>query len=186
MSLYRYVAAKDELVQLMIDAVFGGIPAIAGADGWRPSLERLAWWALTAYRRHPWVLQVPVNGPPITPNAIAFLEQGLRCLSGTPLDPGEKVSVILTVTNYTRVWAMLTAQTEAASTTSEMLTAYAGTLRALTDPAAFPALHEVLDANVFGMDEGDPDWDYRFGLARLLDGCGTLIELRSPPWAGAS
>jgi hypothetical protein len=39
----------------------------------------------------------------------------------------------------------------------EVLTAT--TLRALTDPIHFPALHEILAANVFEEDEHDPDWD---------------------------
>jgi hypothetical protein len=26
------------------------------------------------YRRHPWVLRIPISGPPVTPNAIAWLE----------------------------------------------------------------------------------------------------------------
>jgi AcrR family transcriptional regulator len=175
MSLYRYVTAKDELLTLMVDAALGEVKDIAGDDGWRPSLERWAWYELSAYRRHPWVLRVPIKGPPVTPNLIAFLEQGLRCLAGTPLDPGEKMGVALTTTSYTRAWAMLNAQLAAARLPAAM-TAYADTLRALTDETNFPALHEVLAANVFEDDEDDPDWDFRFGLARLLDGFAALIR----------
>jgi hypothetical protein len=55
---------------------------------------------------------------------------------------------------------------------------YADTLRALTDPARFPALHEVLAAGVF--DRADPpDAEFEFGLQRLLDGIEALISSRS-------
>ena len=182
MSLYRYVAAKDELLALMVDAALGEVRAVAAEDGWRPSLERWAWFALTAYRRHPWALEIPIKGPPITPNATAYLDQGLRCLTGTPLAPGEKLAVVLATTSYTRSWAMLRAEIDArppdAPPLAEALTAYANTLRTLTTPRDFPALHEILAANAFEENEDDPDWDFRFGLARLLDGCDTLIEQR--------
>src|ERR1700741_846588 len=101
MSLYRYVASKDELLALMVDAALGDIPEISTADGWRAGLEKWAWAEIAAYRRNLWVLQVPVSGPPVTPNQIAFLDQGLRCLAGTPLEPYEKLAVILTLTSYT-------------------------------------------------------------------------------------
>jgi AcrR family transcriptional regulator len=184
MSLYRYVTAKDELLALMVDAALGDVEETAAGDGWRPGLERWAWSALTAYRHHPWALQIPVKGPPLTPKSIAFLEQGLRCLAGTPLAPGEKMGTVLTTMSYTRAWAELSTQLEAARPPGappmpEALATYANTLRALTDPIHFPALHEILAANVFEEDEHDPDWDFRFGLARLLDGFAALIEQRS-------
>ncbi|MPZ79616.1 MAG: TetR family transcriptional regulator [Actinophytocola sp.] len=183
MALYRYVSAKDELLALMVDAALGPMPQVAGDDGWRPGLERWSWAELAAYRRHLWVLQVPISGPPVTPNTITFLEQGLRCLAGTPLHPGEKMSVILTLTSYTRSWAMLSAQIDAALSSGDptaigILANYGKILGALTDPAEFPALREVLDAEVFEPAEELPDEDFVFGLARLLDGIAVLIDGR--------
>jgi AcrR family transcriptional regulator len=180
MSLYRYVTAKDELLALMADAALGDVAEVAAEDGWRPSLERWAWSELAAYRRHPWALRIPVKGPPLTPNSVAFLEQGLRCLAGTPLEPGEKMGAVLTTTSYTRAWAVLATQLEAARPpVPEAMTSYADTLRALTDPTHFPALHEILAANVFDEDGDDPDRYFRFGLARLLDGFAALITHRA-------
>src|SRR5215470_993531 len=41
MSLYRYVAAKDELLALMFDAAYGPSPTGPGGDaGWRAGLSR--------------------------------------------------------------------------------------------------------------------------------------------------
>lgn len=182
MSLYRYVAAKDELLALMVDAALGDVPAIAGDDGWRAGLDRWAWAALAAYRRHPWALQVPISGPPVTPNSIAYLEQGLRCLTGTPLDPHEKMSAILTLSSYVRSWAMLTGQIDAALRTDpaafEVMANYGTILGALTDPADFPALHEILAAEIFEPEQEMQDDDFVFGLARLLDGFEALISSR--------
>jgi AcrR family transcriptional regulator len=196
MSLYRYVAAKDELVALMVDQALGDASEVAGGsdgpDGWRAGLERWAWAAVEAYRRHPWALQVPITGPPVTPNSIAFLEQGLRCLTGTPLRPHEKMSVMLTLSSYTRSWATLSTQIHAALASGDpaalnVITNYGAILGALADEADFPALHEVIAADVFapaggeaGGDMADDDMtdDFVFGLARLLDGVEMLIGAR--------
>ncbi|MGH3759653.1 TetR/AcrR family transcriptional regulator [Actinophytocola sp.] len=188
MALYRYVASKDELIALMVDSALGDAPdlsaGLVGPDGWRAGLERWAWNELAAYRRHKWVLQVPITGPPVTPKSIAFLEQGLRCLAGTPLEPHEKMSVILTLTSYTRSWATLSAQIDAALAAGDpaathVLTNYGAILGALTDPADFPALHEVLAADVFTPEEDPTDEDFVFGLARLMDGFAVLINSRT-------
>lgn len=183
MALYRYVASKDELLALMVDEALGEAPELARDDGWRAGLERWAWVELAAYRRHGWVLQVPISGPPITPKSIALLEQGLRCLSGTPLEPHEKMSTILALSSYTRSWALLSSQVDAAlaadPAAARIAADYGRILTRLTDPADFPALHEVLAANVFDPTEEMGDEDFVFGLARLLDGIEVLITSRT-------
>lgn len=182
MALYRYVASKDELLALMVDQSLGEVPELDEADGWRAGLERWAWTELAAYRRHGWVLQVPVSGPPITPKSIRFLEQGLRCLAGTPLGPHEKMSVLLSITSYTRSWATLSAQVTAAitndPTAARLIANYGEILGRVADPEEFPALQEVLAADVFDPTDEMDDEDFVFGLARLLDGVEMFIDSR--------
>lgn len=183
MSLYRYVASKDELLQLMVDEALGDIVHAARDDGWRAGLERWAWAELDVYRRHLWALQVPVVGPPLAPKSIAFMEQGLRCLAGTPLEPGEKMSVILTLTSFTRSWVIMTSQINAAAAAGDgtpvvAVADYGKVLATLTTAEEYPALHEVLAADVFGAGDDSPDEDFVFGLARLMDGFEVLIQAR--------
>ena len=47
----------------------------------------------------------------------------------------------------------------------------------LTDPERFPALHAVIAAGVFD-EPDDEDYDFTFGLERVLDGIEALIETR--------
>jgi len=182
MALYRYVASKDELLALMVDEALGDVPEVAGDDGWRAGLERWAWAELAAYRQHIWVLQVPISGPPITPKSITFLEHGLRCLAGTPLDAHEKMSLMLSLSSFTRSWAMLSSQVDAALSADpeavRLLANYGRILAELTDPADFPALHEVIAANVFDPADEMDDEEFVFGLARLLDGVEVLLTSR--------
>jgi AcrR family transcriptional regulator len=184
MSLYRYVAAKGELLALMADLPFEAPPARRGPEeSWRDGLSR---WAVTereVYRRNPWVLRIPISGPPITPNAIAWLERGLEAMGDTGLEEGEKLSVMLLLTGFVRSQAMLEAEIAAAQAAgaappdAELLGAYGRLLSRLTDPERFPALHAVIAAGVFEAPD-EPDYDFNFGLERVLDGIETLIENR--------
>jgi AcrR family transcriptional regulator len=176
MSLYRYVAAKDELLALMVDRAVGRPPAASsGGKRWRAGLERWAWGFHERLREHPWALGVPISGPPTTPNQVAWLESGLRSLADTGLAEAQKASVVLLLSGYVRSEATLTADLVATNPTLESIMAgYPATLRELTDGDRFPALHAVLDAGVFDRAD-DPDDEFRFGLDRILDGVDALI-----------
>ena len=71
MSLYRYVASKDELLQLMWNAsAQGAEDLVLEGDGWRP---RLRSWAIVQREmldRHPWITQMPMAAPPLAPNSL--------------------------------------------------------------------------------------------------------------------
>jgi AcrR family transcriptional regulator len=184
MSLYRYVAAKDELLTLMADLAYEAPPAPRGPEeGWRDALARWAWTELAALRRNPWVLRIPISGPPVTPNSIAWLERGLDFLRDTGLREDEKVSVILLLTGYVRSQALLQAEIAAAQAAgaarpdAEMMPSYGRLLARLTDPERFPALHAVIASGVFD-EPDDGDYDFTFGLERVLDGIETLIDKR--------
>lgn len=185
MALYRYVTAKDELLELMVDSAYGPAPAGPGpGEGWRPGLSRWAWAELAAYRRHPWALAVPISGPPITPNAVSWLESGLQYLRGTGLSEGQKMSVMLLVTGYVRNAATVAVQVEAAflnaaPSQNVAMSGYTRLLGKLIDAPRFPELTEVIASGV--LDQAD-EWDdeFRFGLDRVLDGIGVLITEPSP------
>lgn len=179
MSLYRYVAAKDELLALMVDAASGPPPTADPDEGWRESLARWARVSLEGMLRHLWAVQVPITGPPTTPNQVAWLEQGLRALAGTPLPEEEKASVVLLVSGYVRNQATLAAQLGAAEFVSDAaMSAYSRLLGELTEGERFPAIGAVLAAGVF--DRADPpEKEFEFGLQRILDGVGDLVRLRA-------
>jgi AcrR family transcriptional regulator len=98
MSLYRYVSAKDDLVLLMQEQGIGLPPeSVREASGWREGLDRWAGAQLAMYREHPWLLDIPIKGTPVTPNNLAWLDVALELLAPTTLTADEKVSVSLVV-----------------------------------------------------------------------------------------
>ena len=91
MSLYRYVASKDELLQLMFNAsALGAESLVLEGDDWR---SRLRSWAIIQrdmLDRHPWITQMPMAAPPMAPNSLHFVERALEAMDGTGLaEPGK-------------------------------------------------------------------------------------------------
>ena len=177
MSLYRYVGAKDELLELMVDAAYGPPPPAVAGESWRDGLARWAWAEHDALRRHPWIVRVPISGPPALPNGTAWLERGLHCLRDTGLGEAEKLSVILLVSGFVRNEATLATDIEAAGST-DVMRGYARLLARLTDADRFPALHRAIAGGGFD-DDDDIDAEFVFGLERVLDGIGTLVASRA-------
>ena len=56
MALYKHVANKDELLDGMVDIVFGEIESPSIDDDWRSAMRRRAISAREALRRHSWAI----------------------------------------------------------------------------------------------------------------------------------
>jgi AcrR family transcriptional regulator len=175
MSLYRYVAAKEELLTLMVDTALGSPRKPERVDeDWRAGLT---WWATgvrAAYRRHPWSLKVPITAPPLGPNNVAWLEAALESLATTPLSEQQKLSVVLLISGFVRNEATLTADFAAAAAGEQVMPGYGAVVAQLTDPAGFPALHRAVASGALD-DDDDLDSEFTFGLERILDGVEVLI-----------
>jgi len=179
MALYRYVEAKDDLYVVMLDEAFGVPPEVSDTAGWR---ERITSWAeafQVALRRHPWILQVPVTEPPLSPNQLVWMEQGLRAFEGTPLTPTDRMSAMLLVNIYVRGTTGLSANllsmpSDEAAAASER---YTRRLRMLADPDRFPTITAGLDEPQDYIDN-DPS-EFYFGLTTVLDGVQALITRRT-------
>ncbi|MGH3396090.1 MAG: TetR/AcrR family transcriptional regulator [Streptosporangiaceae bacterium] len=181
MALYRYVGSKSELLNLMVDAAFGPPPPLpVSAQGWRAALSHWAWAELAAMRASLWAVPMPISGPPATPNQVAWMEQGLTCMRDTGLTEGQKMSVILLVSGYARNQAMLEAQLgeairTAGITDQQMMLDYNRILGTVIDPHRFPELTAVVKSGVMSKAD-DPDEEFTFGLERILDGIGKLVD----------
>ncbi|MCA5892029.1 TetR/AcrR family transcriptional regulator [Isoptericola sp. NEAU-Y5] len=186
MSLYRYVTSKDDLLLLMQEAaiVVDFPPAREPAD-WRAELREWALLVMAAFRIHPWVLDIPITGPPMTPSNLRALDAGLRALRSTPLEDGEKIATIMLVNGYARNEALLLRDLGRAEAAGDVSNAHgpelAATLAQLVDDVRFPWLHPLVQRGNYlpdepGLDEID---DVAWGLERLLDGLGTYVAARS-------
>ncbi|MFE1595545.1 TetR/AcrR family transcriptional regulator [Nocardia sp. NPDC058705] len=81
MAAYRHVSNKDEVLELMVDLVYGEIDPPDGTD-WRETLWAIAQAVRTLILRHPWLtrLSAPQMLYELTPHRLALTEQALTAL----------------------------------------------------------------------------------------------------------
>ena len=85
MRLYGYMSTKQELLDLMIDAVYGEILSKGPIDGdWRDIFRTIAHRIRRACHEHPWFVDLLGGRPHLGPNALAMLEMSLAALNKVP------------------------------------------------------------------------------------------------------
>jgi AcrR family transcriptional regulator len=84
MRLYGYLSTKEELLQLMTDAVYGEIPAPEPGQDWRGALRSLAHHTRSAAHRHEWFADLLGGRPALGPHALARTNALLAALDGVP------------------------------------------------------------------------------------------------------
>ncbi|WP_405679066.1 TetR/AcrR family transcriptional regulator [Streptomyces sp. NBC_00048] len=197
MSLYRYVAAKEELYVLMADAGVGTPPPLppeAEGWGWRELLTDWAYAQRAVLMANSWILRIPITGAPVSPNQLAWMDRGLASMAGTGLKEGEKLSTIILIGGLVRNEAtmaadMMDAITKSGVAPEQALGQYVRTLSLLTRPDSHPAVTRLLQSDAF-TGSGEPDFQFRFGLDRILDGlaplvAGRVVRLTEPPGGAA-
>ncbi|MER5293598.1 TetR/AcrR family transcriptional regulator C-terminal domain-containing protein [Streptomyces pharetrae] len=94
MSLYNYVPRKEDLYELMVDAVSAEHELWEPGDDWREEARRIARQTRALMHRHPWLPRVlsPVYG--LSPHVLRFLEHCLACLDSLDAVYGTKMQLI--------------------------------------------------------------------------------------------
>lgn len=190
MSLYRYVASKEELLQLMWNAgARGADQVVLDGDDWR---SRLRSWAVIQRElldRHPWITQMPMAAPPLAPNSLTFVERGLETLDGTGLADADKLRVIGLLSSYTLSEARMAhdaaravndavrAAQAAGDTEPGPAWTFEALLRELIDDRAYPRLYRIAWSAGAGDESASPGEheEFLFGIDRILDGVQALI-----------
>lgn len=100
MSLYWHVASKDELLDLMLDAVEGEQPFPAATGDWRTDLRALAVAQRGTLHRHQWLMDFIGGRPPLGPNTLRNLERSLALIDKLRLDTETAMNVLGTLATY--------------------------------------------------------------------------------------
>jgi AcrR family transcriptional regulator len=201
MSLYRYVASKEELLQLMWNAsARGAEDLVLEGDGWR---ARLRMWAVVQREvldRHPWLTQMPMAAPPVAPNSLIFVERGLETMDGTGLPDADKLRFIGLISSYTLSEARMfndalraaREQTATAASDGEGNGDEAGPpwtfdalLRELVDEKTYPRLYRIAwtppdDGSAEGGAPPSEREEFLFGIDRILDGIQAFMDRAGP------
>lgn len=173
MRLYGYIAGKDELLDLMVDAVHAEIRP--GGDGWREVLRSLAEVTRHAVHEHEWLADLLGGRPQLGPHALAGGETVLAALDGIDVD------AVMPMVAAVNAYVVGAVRREIADRRAERATgldekrwqaALGPYLERTFATGRFPALATVVrDAA-----HHDADHTFRTGLDFLLDGIEARIS----------
>jgi len=173
MRLYGYIATKEELLELMVDAVYAEIrPA---GDGWREVLRSLAEAVRQAAHRHEWFADLIGGRPHLGPHTLASGEAVVAGMEGVGVDT--IVPVIAAVNAYVigavrREITELRAERATGTDQKQWQAAYGPYLQRTFATGRFPALATVVrDGPHLSADQ-----TFRTGLDYLLDGIQARIS----------
>lgn len=178
MALYRYVASKDDLHQLMLDAVVGDDWAIEDED-WRTGLEQWARTIAAGYARHPWALDLPLSSETLLmPGQVHAVDQGMRALRTLAAPPEAKLGVLMAAAVQVRGFAALGRDVTSggggavAEPTRRLL-------REIVAQGRFPDARAVIDSGLFFGEAGpesDGDDDLGVALDLLMPGIEAVLD----------
>lgn len=173
MRLYGYIATKDELFDLAVDAVHAEIqPA---GDGWRAVLSSLAEATRQAAHRHEWFADLIGGRPQLGPHALARMEAVVAALDGVDVD--SVVPMIAAVDAYVigavrREITERRAERASGMDKRQWQAAFGPYLVRAFATGRFPALASVVRDGA----HLDADQTFRAGLDFLLDGIEARIS----------
>ena len=174
MSLYNHVENKNDLLDGMINLVFGEIEVPPPGGDWKSELRTRATSTRTALNRHRWAIGEMEGRTDIGPENMRVHEGVLACLRGAGF------TVEMTIHAYSvqdaYIYGFVLQETDMSSETPEDFAKEAR--RQMKEYESvhsdFPNLVEVVGGYV--AEHGyDYDTEFRFGLDVILDGLERLL-----------
>ena len=180
MTLYGYVPGREELVDLMLDALYGRMayPAWEPEEGWRARVRAVAEANRALYAAHPWAAAVSTARPPLGPGLMGKYEHELAAFEGAGLGDVERDAALSFLLAFVQGAATAAAEAAAAPGTDAEWWETAGPLLARAiDPGRYPlAVRVGAAAGEAHGSAHDPAFAYAFGLERVLEGLAALID----------
>jgi AcrR family transcriptional regulator len=179
MSLYRYVSGREELVDLIADAVFGEspLPETGVPAGWRDRLELSARQEWALYRAHPWLPRVAglVSRPTSSPNVMAYTDWRMRAVDGHGLPFATLLQIAVLVSQFVQSTALSHDESAGQDGISrrDWLAARKDTHLRSFGSRPLPMVSRFDEAAIRAT---EPEPSFEFGLGRLLDGIGVLVD----------
>jgi len=167
MSLYNHVANKDELLDGMVDIVFGEVGLPSGGVDWKTAMRLRAVSARQVLSRHRWAIGLMESRTSPGPATLRHHDAVIGCLRGAGFSVEMAAHAFSVLDSYVYGFALqeATLPFETAEQTAEVAEMILSSLR----PGEYPHLTELAVEHVLkpGYDYGN---EFEFGLDLILDG----------------
>ncbi|RFU41182.1 TetR family transcriptional regulator [Actinomadura logoneensis] len=180
-SLYRHVANKDQLLELVVDEVYGElcVPVLESPGEWRQAVRALAHEMRAMLLRHPWIAPILglVGSSYLGPNVVRLSDEMLGLLEDAGFSLTEGNATVKSMFAYVIGWTMseaawLLALARSGQTEQEWLEQMRPAMERVveTHPRLGKLFEAQSEANA-GRDTTEiSDAEFDAGLDRFLDG----------------
>jgi AcrR family transcriptional regulator len=175
MSIYTHVNSRDDLLVLMADAAHGTVASAPfGRQGWRARVRHVAEANRALLSRHPWLLDVDDERVALGPGTIAKYDHELQALAPLRLDEVAQDAALTFVLDFVRA-SVRAARPDPRAGALEEHWAEWGPRLADYLGSDYPLAQRVgAAAGEAQRGVRDPEFAWRFGLSRVLDGLAGL------------
>jgi AcrR family transcriptional regulator len=179
-SLYRYVARKDELIELMVDAVMGNDLQFEVGGHWRDDLRSFAHGLRSMSLRHPWMAVLSAGLRSFGPNEAQIYERVLSAVDGLGLEIDEMLVMIETLGSYVRGRVLEEiSETEAVRRSGldqeQWMQTQVPYIQSLVESGRYPLLTRVVFDATAPHDPERLEHGFDLGLDCVLDGLATML-----------
>ena len=176
MSLYHYVANKDEILDGLVDLVFAEIELPEPTGDWREEMARRCRSARQVLKRHPWSIGLLESRTSPGPATLRHHDANLGALRAGGFSVAQTGHAYALLDAFVYGFAVQEASLpfEGPDGAAEV----AGPIMALMEAGEYPHMVEFATQHAMlpGYDFGD---EFEFGLDLVLDGIGRMLEDRS-------
>ncbi|TCO22148.1 TetR family transcriptional regulator [Kribbella steppae] len=168
MSLYNHVAGREDILDGMVDAVFGEIDLPASTTGWKKAMRERAASARTVLRRHPWAvgLMDSRTGPAPARATWRHHDAVLGALRAGGFSVGMAAHAVSVIDSY--LYGFVIQELSLPFTSPAELDEVAGDILRDLPADTYPHLTEIITEHAL-----KPGYDYaaefEFGLSLILD-----------------
>lgn len=176
MSLYNHVANKEEVLDALVDIVFGEIEIVCGEGGWKEAMRRRAISAREVLARHRWAIGLMESRTNPGPSNMRHHEAVLRCLREAGFSVEMAAHAYSALDSY--IYGFALQQASLPFDTGEQAAELAETVMRGFPSQEYPYMAEIAVQHVM-----KPGYSYaaefEFGLDLLLDGLAAALEAGS-------
>jgi AcrR family transcriptional regulator len=175
MSVYHYVANKDEIIDGIVDRVYGEMELPSAEGDWRAEMHRRCTSAREVLGRHPWAIPLLQSRTAPGPATLHHHDAVIACLRGPGLSVEMTAHALALIDSYVFGFALSEAALPIHGPESVPEIAEAIMQRFAT--GAYPHLLEFSTEHVMkpGYDFGE---EFEFGLGVVLDAFGERAMVR--------
>ena len=166
MTLYHYVASKDEILDALVDRVVGEFELPSG-PAWKAALRASAISAHEVLQRHPWAANLMLDSSRVSQARLRYMDALLGCLRGAGFSATLTDHAYHALDSHIMGFTLWVVSMSIGS--DEELAAMATEFLRDFPRDEMPHLAEHIDQHLGPRDPSD-EGDFAFGLDLILDG----------------